>query len=164
MLNKTVERAINEQIQAELYSAYLYLSMAAYSEAANLPGFAHWMKVQSQEEIEHSMKFFNYVNERGGRVVLKALDQPPVEFGSPVDLFKKVLEHEQLVTGLINDLYELAVKENDYATQVLLHWFIEEQVEEEANAAQIVETLKMAGDKGNALIMVDRGLAKRGAQ
>ena len=163
MLNKTVERAINEQIQAELYSAYLYLSMAAYSEAANLPGFAHWMKVQSQEEIEHSMKFFNYVNERGGRVVLKALDQPPVEFGSPVDLFKKVLEHEQLVTGLINDLYELAVKENDYATQVLLHWFIEEQVEEEASAAQIVETLKMAGDKGNALIMVDRGLAKRGA-
>lgn len=163
MLNKTVERAINEQIQAELYSAYLYLSMAAYSAAANLPGFAHWMKVQSQEETEHAMKFFNYVNERGGRVVLKALDQPPVEFGSPVDLFKKVLEHEQLVTGLINDLYELAVKENDYATQVLLHWFIEEQVEEEASAAQIVETLKMAGDKGNALIMLDRGLAKRGA-
>ena len=163
MLNKTVERAINEQIQAELYSAYLYLSMAAYSAAENLPGFAHWMKVQSQEETEHAMKFFNYVNERGGRVVLKALDQPPVEFGSPVDLFKKVLEHEQLVTGLINDLYELAVKENDYATQVLLHWFIEEQVEEEASAAQIVETLKMAGDKGNALIMVDKGLAKRGA-
>jgi len=163
MLNKTVERAINEQIQAELYSAYLYLSMAAYSAAANLPGFAHWMKVQSQEETEHAMKFFNYVNERGGRVVLKALDQPPVEFESPVDLFKKVLEHEQLVTGLINDLYELAVKENDYATQVLLHWFIEEQVEEEASAAQVVETLKMAGDKGNALIMVDKGLAKRGA-
>ena len=163
MLNKTVERAINEQIQAELYSAYLYLSMAAYSAAANLPGFAHWMKVQSQEETEHAMKFFNYVNERGGRVVLKALDQPPVEFESPVDLFKKVLEHEQLVTGLINDLYELAVKEEDYATQVLLHWFIEEQVEEEASAAQIVETLKMAGDKGNALIMVDKGLAKRGA-
>jgi len=163
MLNKTVERAINDQIRAELYSAYLYLSMAAYSAAANLPGFAHWMKVQSQEETEHAMKFFNYVNERGGRVVLKALDQPPVEFGSPVDLFKKVLEHEQLVTGLINDLYELAVKENDYATQVLLHWFIEEQVEEEASAAQIVETLKMAGDKGNALIMVDKGLAKRGA-
>jgi len=163
MLNKTVERAINEQIQAELYSAYLYLSMAAYSAAANLPGFAHWMKVQSQEETEHAMKFFNYVNERGGRVMLKALDQPPVEFESPVDLFKKVLEHEQLVTGLINDLYELAVKENDYATQVLLHWFIEEQVEEEASAAQIVETLKMAGDKGNALIMVDKGLTKRGA-
>ncbi len=162
MLNKTVERAINDQIRAELYSAYLYLSMAAYSAAANLPGFAHWMKVQSQEETEHAMKFFNYVNQRGGRVVLKALDQPPVEFGSPVDLFKKVLEHEQLVTGLINDLYELAVKENDYATQVLLHWFIEEQVEEEASAAQIVETLKMAGDKGNALIMVDKGLAKRG--
>jgi len=162
MLNKTVERAINDQIRAELYSAYLYLSMAAYSAAANLPGFAHWMKEQSQEETEHAMKFFNYVNQRGGRVVLKALDQPPVEFGSPVDLFKKVLEHEQLVTGLINDLYELAVKENDYATQVLLHWFIEEQVEEEASAAQIVETLKMAGDKGNALIMVDKGLAKRG--
>lgn len=163
MLNKTVERAINEQIKAELYSAYLYLSMAAYSAAANLPGFAHWMKVQSQEETGHAMKFFEYLNERGGRVVLEALDQPPVEFESPVDLFKKVLEHEQLVTGLINDLYELAVKQNDYATQVLLHWFIEEQVEEEASAAQIVETLKMAGDKGNALIMLDRGLAKRGA-
>ncbi|MBC8446408.1 MAG: ferritin [Chloroflexi bacterium] len=162
MLSKAMQDAINEQIKNELYSAYLYLSMAAYAEEANLSGFAHWMKAQTQEEFEHAMKFFNYVAERGGRVVLQAIDQPPVEFASPTDLFVKTLAHEQHVTSLIHDLYALAVKENDYASQVLLHWFIEEQVEEEANATQILETLKMAGDKGNALIMLDRALASRG--
>ncbi|MDH7486855.1 MAG: ferritin [Anaerolineae bacterium] len=161
MLSQTMQDAINEQIKNELYSAYLYLSMAAYAEEANLPGFAHWMKVQAQEEVGHAMKFFEHMTERGGRVVLQALDQPAVEFASPTDLFEKTLEHERHVTSLIHNLYALAVKENDYASQVLLHWFIEEQVEEEANATQILATLKMAGDKGNALVMLDRALAGR---
>lgn len=161
MLSKTMQDAINEQIKNELYSAYLYLSMAAYAEEANLPGFAHWMKVQAREEVEHAMKFFDHATERGGRVALQAIDQPPVEFASPTDLFEKTLEHERHMTSLIHNLYALAVKENDYASQVLLHWFIEEQVEEEANATQILATLKMAGDKGNALVMLDRALAGR---
>ena len=164
MLNEVVQDAINEQIKNELYSAYLYLSMAAHSEAANLPGFAHWMRLQSQEEVSHAMKLFDFVNDRGGRVVLQAIDQPPVEFESPLDVFKKTLEHERKVTALIHRLYELAVKENDYAAQVMLHWFIEEQVEEEKSAEQIVEALKMIGDKPQTLIMLDRELGRRGAE
>jgi ferritin len=162
MLSKTMERAINRQIKAEFYSAYLYLAMAAHAEATGLPGVAHWMEVQSQEEIEHGMKLFAHVNERGGRVVLEAIDRPPEEFASPLDLFEKTLEHEQHVTALINELYALAVEENDHATQVMLHWFIAEQVEEEDSATQLVERLKLAGDSGNALIMLDRTLAARG--
>lgn len=163
MLSKALQDAINEQIKNELYSAYLYLSMSAYSEMSNLPGFAHWMRLQSQEEVEHAMKFFDFVNDRGGHVMLQAIDQPPVEFKSSLDMFQKTLEHERKVTGLINQLYELALKENDYPTQVMLQWFIDEQVEEEKNAAQIVETLKMVGDTPQALIMFDRELGRRGA-
>jgi ferritin len=163
MLSKAMQDAINEQIKNELYSAYLYLSMAAYFETGNLPGSAHWMRVQSQEEVAHAMKFFDFVNERGGRVVLQAIDQPPVEFDSPSDVFEKTLEHERKVTALIHHLYEVALKENDYAAQVMLHWFIEEQVEEEDQASQILETLRMVGDKGNALVMLDRQLGSRGA-
>ena len=162
MLSKVMQDAINEQIKNELYSAYLYLSMAAYSEAANLPGFAHWMRMQSQEEVEHAMKFFDFVNECGGRVVLQAIDRPPVEFESPLDVFEKTLEHECKVTAMIHRLYELALEENDHPTQVLLQWFIEEQVEEEESAAQIVGTLKMIGDKPHALLMLDRELGRRG--
>lgn len=163
MLSKAIQDAINEQIKNELYSAYLYLSMAAYFETGNLPGFAHWMRVQSQEEVAHAMKFFDFVNERGGRVVLQAIDQPPVEFDSPSDVFEKTLEHERKVTALIHHLYEVALKENDYAAQVMLHWFIEEQVEEEDQASQILETLRMVGDKGNALVMLDRQMGSREA-
>ena len=130
MLSKAMQDAINEQIKNELYSAYLYLSMAAYSEANNLSGFAHWMRAQSQEEVEHAMKFFEFVNERGGRVVLHAIDQPPVDFESPVKIFEETLNHERKVTAMINSLYELALEEKDYAAQVMLHWFIDEQVEE----------------------------------
>ena len=162
MLDKTMERAINRQIKAELYSAYLYLAMAAHAEAANFPGIAHWMRAQSQEEIEHGMKFFKYVTERGGRVVLEAIDRPPEEFESALDLFEKTLEHEQHVTALIHELYALAVEQKDYASQVALQWFIEEQVEEESSATAIVEMLKLAGDSGNALIMLDRALGSRG--
>jgi ferritin len=161
MFSKKIQDAINEQINKELYSAYLYLSMATQLDAENLPGFAHWMRVQYREETEHALKFYRYVDERGGRVLLKAIDAPPTEFGSPLEVFKAVLEHEQLVTGLINKLYELALDEKDYATQSLLRWYIDEQVEEEANASYIVETLKLAGEKGNALILLDRQLAQR---
>ena len=163
MLSKSMQDAINEQIKNELYSAYLYLSMSAYCETNSLPGFAHWMRMQSQEEVEHAMKFFDFVNERGGRVVLQAIDQPPLEFESPRAVFEQTLEHERKVTGMIHSLYELALEEKDYAAQILLHWFIDEQVEEESSAAQILDTLEMIGDKGQALVMLDRELGKRGA-
>lgn len=161
MLSKKMQDAINEQINKELYSAYLYLSMGAWAEAQNLPGFAHWMRVQFKEETAHAQKFFDYVVDRGGRVTLKAIDAPEAEFKSPLAMFEKVLAHEQLVTGLIHNLYALAVKESDYPSQVLLQWYINEQVEEEKHATYIVGTLKAIGEKGQALVMMDRELAKR---
>jgi ferritin len=161
MLSKAVQDAINEQIKNELYSAYLYLSMAAYCESINLPGFAHWMRRQYEEEVTHGLKFFDYLTERGARVTLKAIDQPPADFKSPLAMFQQTLEHEQKVTGLIHDIYALAVKENDYASQVELQWFIKEQVEEEKSASEIVEQLKMMGEHGPSLIMMDRHLASR---
>lgn len=161
MLSQTIQDAINEQIKDEFYAAHLYLSMSAYFEDANLPGCAKWMRLQSEEEREHAMRFFDYVNDRGGRVILKGLDQPQSEFGSPLEVFEKALTHEQRVTASINNIYALAVKENDYPTQVMLHWFIEEQVEEEKSATEVIELFKMAGDKGHTLIMIDRQLGSR---
>jgi ferritin len=161
MLSQKLQDAINEQIKNELYSAYLYLSMAAYSEGEGLPGFANWMRLQAEEEVSHAMKFFDFVHERGGRVVLHAIDQPPAEFESPIDLFERTLEHERKVTGMIHQLYELALKESDYPAQVMLHWFIEEQVEEEDSASQILDTLERIGDKGHALVALDRELGRR---
>jgi ferritin len=163
MINKTVQDAINEQIKNELYSAYLYLSMAGYFESLTLPGFANWMKVQATEEQEHAMKFFNYVFERGGRVTLKAIDQPPFEWKSPLEVFEQALGHEQKVTGMINSLYALALKENDYASQVMLQWFINEQVEEELNATTIIEQLKRIDAHETAVLMLDHDLGKRSA-
>jgi ferritin len=160
-LTGTMQDALNAQIKEELFSSYIYLSMAAYCEAINLPGFAHWMRAQSQEELEHAMKFYEFINERGGRVVLQALDQPPIEFEGPTAVFQKTLEHEQYITGKIHDLYTLAVEEKDYAAQVFLQWFVNEQVEEEQSAGEILEMLKMIGDKGQGLIMLDRQLAQR---
>jgi ferritin len=162
MLSKVVQDTINDQIKNELYSAYLYLSMSAYFEGANLPGCAHWMRVQSQEEVSHAMKFFEFVFDRGGRVMLQAIDQPPVDFKSPLDIFQQSLQHEQKVTAMINHIYEVAVKENDYATQTFVQWFITEQVEEEKNATQIVDQLKAVGDQPAALFMLDGYLGKRG--
>lgn len=164
MLSKTLQKALNEQINREFYSSYLYLSMAAYAESKNLPGFAHWLKLQQQEEHGHAMKLYKYVNERGGSVELGAIDKPPSDFKSPTTLFGEVLNHERFITASINKIYEKAVKENDYATQVKLHWFINEQVEEEASASEILDTLKMAGEKGPALLMLDRQLGRRGQQ
>jgi ferritin len=122
------------------------------------------MRVQAQEEVGHAMKFYGFIHDRGGRVLLQAIDQPPVEFQSPLAVFEQTLVHEQKVTGMIHNLYALAVQEKDYASQVFLQWFVDEQVEEEKNATQLVELLKMVGDKGHALVMVDRQLAKRGAE
>jgi ferritin len=163
MLSKSMQDAINEQIKDELYSAYLYLSMAAYFEAESLPGFATWMRAQSQEEVEHAMKFFDFINERGGRVELQAIDRPTVSFESPLAVFQATYEHEQKVTGLIHDLYELALEENDYPAQVMLHWFIDEQVEEEDSVSEILDTLERIGDKDQGLMMLDRELGQRGS-
>ena len=161
MFSQKIRDAMNDQIQRELESAYIYLSMAAYFESSNLAGFAHWMKAQAQEEQTHAMKFFDFIYDRGGRVMLQAIPQPPADFVSPLDVFEKALAHEQKITGHINDLYALAVQEKDYASQTFLQWFVDEQVEEEKSAGEIVETLKMVGDKGQALYMLDRQLAQR---
>ncbi|NIR50277.1 ferritin [candidate division KSB1 bacterium] len=163
-MNETVEAAINEQIKHELDSGYLYLSMAAYCESQNLGGFAHWMRLQFEEEVAHAMRLYNHIIDRGGRVILEAIDKPKAEFGAPLEIFEQVLAHEQKVTGLIHKLYELAVKENDYPVQVELQWFIEEQVEEEKKAGDIVDQLKLVGDSGTAIHRIDRMLAKRGSE
>jgi ferritin len=162
MLGEEIQDAMNEQIKNEFYSAYQYLSMAAYCELANLPGFAHWMRTQAREETEHAMKFYDFILNRNGRVVLQAIEGPIVGFGSPLEVFEQALEHEQRVTTMINDLYGLAVRENDYASQTFLQWFVSEQVEEEKNAGDVVETLKMVGDKSEALFLLDRELGRRG--
>ena len=161
-LSKKMQDALNEQIKEEMASAYIYLAMAAYCESINLPGFARWMQAQSNEELAHAMKFYGYINERGGRVIFQALEQPETEFEGPVDVFEKTLAHEQYITGRIHKLYALATEEKDYASTGLLQWFVDEQVEEESNATEILDILKMIGDKGQALFMVDRQLGSRG--
>ena len=162
MLSKTIHKALNDQITHEFYASYLYLSMAAYLETQNLPGFVRWMEAQSEEERKHAMRFYNYINDRNGSVELQAIAQPPSEFQSPLDLFEQALQHEQRVTGLIHSIYALALKENDYATQAMLHWFINEQVEEEKTAQQIIERLKLTAGEGSALLMLDNELGARG--
>ena len=147
----------------EFYASYLYLSMSAYCEEINLPGFAHWMRTQNQEEYSHAMKMFDFIVDQKGRVILHPIDQPVIEFHSPLDVMQQALEHERHVTQLINQLYELAVQEKEYPTQVHLQWFITEQVEEEKVASNIVEQLKMIGDQSDALLLLDRELAKRGS-
>ena len=164
MISPTVQSALNDQIKHEFFSSYLYLAMSAYFETLSLPGFARWMRLQSQEEQAHAMKFFDFVNDRGGSVELQAIEQPPGEFQSPLDVFEQALGHERRVTALIHRLYELTLKENDYATQTLLQWFITEQVEEEKNASQIVEQLKMTGGEPAALLLLDHALRGRGGE
>lgn len=161
MIKKEVLDAMNEQINAESYSAYMYLSMAAYYESMGLSGFAHWMKIQYQEEAAHALKFFNYVTERGGKVVLKAIPQVPVDFDGIVDVFEKTLVHENHVTDLINNLMNVAVAASDHATQSFLKWFVDEQVEEEANVEKILATLKLINGQGNGIFMMDRELSQR---
>jgi len=146
-MDKKLQKAFNDQIKNELYSAYIYLAMAAYFETKNLPGFAHWMKVQYKEEVSHAMKMFEFLNDRGVRVLLQSIAQPTLEYSSALEVFEETLKHEKKVTALINALYELAKQVNDNASSVFLHWFISEQVEEEKNASQIIETLKIANQK-----------------
>jgi ferritin len=164
MLSQEIQEAINDQIHHEFHSAYVYLSMSAYLEASNFTGFANWMRMQAKEEVNHAMKLFDYVNDRNGRVTLKTLEQPPANFKSPLNVFEHALEHEKKVTGMIHTLYELAKKENDYATQVALQWFINEQVEEEATATKVVDRLKIAGNDGAALLMLDNEMGSRPAE
>jgi len=161
MIKKNVEKAINKQINAELWSAYLYLSMSTYFDSISLGGFSNWMKMQAQEEVNHAMRFYNHVVERGGRVKLDAIDEVPTEWESPLHVFEETYKHEQKVTGLIEDLVDLAEEEKDRATLNMLQWFIDEQVEEEDSADEMVQKLKLIGDSGNGLFMLDRELGQR---
>jgi ferritin len=161
MLSKKMEKAINQQINAEMYSSYLYLSMATYFESKSLGGFSNWMRQQAQEEMFHGMKMFDYVCERGGRVTLDKIDKPPSKWTSPLNAFENVLSHEQKVTGLINKLVDLAQKENDHATNIFLQWFVSEQVEEEDTAGGLVDKLILIGKDANGLFMLDSELAQR---
>ena len=161
MLAEKIRDALNKQLNAELYSSYLYLSMSAYFQTINLPGFANWMRVQAQEELVHAMRFYDFINERGGRVMLQQVEAPPTEWSSPLDMFENVYRHEQKVTGLINDLVNLAVAERDHATNIFLQWFVTEQVEEEASADEVVQKLKLMGDAGGGLFMLDREMGQR---
>src|SRR5512139_1794514 len=161
MIGKAMQDAMNEQINKELFSSYLYLSMAAYFETQNLPGFANWMRVQAEEEREHAMKFFDFLQERGGRVLLKGIDAPKTDWSSSLEVAQEVAEHEAKVTASIYSLYELALQEKDYPAQVMLQWFINEQVEEEKNAADIVADLKLIEERGTAVLMLDKQLGKR---
>jgi len=161
MLSKKMEKAINQQINAELYSSYLYLSMATYFESISLGGLSSWMRQQAQEELFHGMKMFDFVCECGGRVTLKAIDQPPSRWTSPLNAFENVLAHEQKVTGLINNLVNLALDERDHATNIFLQWFVSEQVEEESTAGTLVDKLKLIGKDANGLFMLDTELGQR---
>lgn len=161
MLKQRMQDALNKQINAEFEASYLYLSMSAYFESINLPGFANWMKIQAQEELTHAMKIFRFVNDRGGRVILTAISKPETEWKTPLDAFEGALAHEQKVTGMIDNLVDIATEEKDHASRSMLNWFVDEQVEEEANASEIAEKLKLIGDKGQGLLMLDRDLASR---
>jgi ferritin len=156
-----VREAMEEQIGHEFSAAYLYLSMSGSFEAANLTGFARWMRAQAAEEQVHALKFFDFLLDRGETVRLPAVEEPPHTFSSPLDTFERALEHEKRVTSHIHDLYDLAVSEHDYPAQVLLNWFVSEQVEEEKSATEIVERLRMAGEDTAALLMLDKELGER---
>lgn len=163
MLGDKMQTAMNQQINAELHSSYIYLSMVAYFESLNLRGFANWMNVQAQEEVGHAMRFFNFINERRGRVLLEPIAAVPTTWASPLAAFENAFAHEQKISSMINDLMNLAQKEKDHAAASFLKWFIDEQVEEEANADGVVQQLKLAGDSGTALFMLDREMAGRTA-
>ena len=160
-MDPKINDALNGQIKEEFYSSYLYLSMAAYHESLGLKGFAHWMEMQAKEELEHAMKIYKFVVDRGGRVRLFDIQQPPVEWESPLKVFEEALKHEQYVTSKINDLMSLARDAGDYATEIFLQWFVTEQIEEEASVGEVVEKLKLVKDSPNGLFMIDRELGMR---
>ena len=161
MIKKPLENALNEQINAEFHSAYIYLSMSSYFLSVGLGGYANWMRVQYQEELAHATRFFDYVNERGGRVKLSPIQEVQVDFTGIVDAFEKTLEHEQVVTGMIDHLMDLAIQESDHATKSFLQWFVDEQVEEEANVEQILNNLRLINGEGQGLLMMDREMQTR---
>ncbi len=161
MLSEKMLKELNDQMNAELGSAYLYLAMAAYFEDLNFKGFAHWMKLQAEEEFEHTMKFYHYIFERNGRAVFDALEKPQEKWDSPLAAFEAAYEHEKYITGRIHNLVRLATEENDYATISFLNWFVDEQVEEEASALEIVQMLKQLQDHPTGLFMLDARLAQR---
>lgn len=161
MVNEKLQEALNREINAEFASAYLYLSLAAHFGSTGLPGFAHWMKVQAQEEVGHAVRFFDHLMDRGGRVTLMAIDQPPGEFGSAASVFEQVLERERTISSAIHDLHDLAVQESDHASLPLLLSFIAEQIEEEKAVTDILDQLRMVGEQKGSLLFLDRHLAKR---
>ena len=161
MISKKLEAAINAQINAEMWSAYLYLSMSAYCQEAGFPGMANWFAVQFKEEQDHAMIFFNYLQSRGGRVLLSPIAEVPTEWASPLAAFEHTLEHEGKVTSLINNLMALAVEEKDFAAQSRLNWFVDEQVEEEENATELIQKLRLIGNNGYGLYQLDQELATR---
>jgi ferritin len=161
MMKEKVLQALNKQINAEMHSAYLYLSMSAYFEDKGLPGFANWMKVQYHEELTHALKIFDFVNERKGRVILEPIAGVPNDFDGVIDVFEKTLEHEELVTKMIDDLVDIAVEASDHATQSFLRWFVDEQVEEEANVNALLDSLRLINGQGNGLFMLNRELQGR---
>ena len=161
MISEKMAEALNTQLNREMYSAYLYMSMSAHSTHIGLKGFANWFMVQYQEEMVHAMKFYDYLNSQGGKVKLLDIEAPPTDFDSPQDMFEKTLAHEKKVTRLIHDLVDLAIAEKDHATNIFLQWFVTEQIEEEGNDNDIIAQLKLMGDKGNALFMIDKELATR---
>ena len=165
MINDKLKTAINEQINKEFYSSYLYLSMAAHFDAHALPGFAKWMKVQASEEWAHGMKFYDYLTEVGSQVTLAAIALPPTKFGTPKEIFQQVYDHEQMVTASINAIYELAKSEKDPKTEIMLHWFINEQIEEEKNDRDILDQLEQSGSNGFGIMFMDQhvlGSRKKG--
>lgn len=164
IISQTVQDAINEQVKNELHSAYLYLAMSAHFEHDALTGFASWMRLQAREEVTHAMKLYDYLNDRGGKVQLQAIPAPPPELGTPLQIFREAYEHEQKITALIHKLYVLAGEQNDYPTQIMLNWFIEEQVEEEKNASEIVAKLELLGESRASLLVLDHHLGKRGGE
>ena len=161
MFSKQMESALNDQINAEMYSAYLYLAMSAYFQSTNLSGFANWMKIQAQEEMVHAMKFYDYINERGGRVALQDIEAPPKDWDSPLDVFDATLLHEQKVTSLINTLVDIAMEERDHATNIFLQWFVSEQVEEEDTANEMLQKIKLMGDAPGGMFMLDNEMGQR---
>lgn len=161
MLKKKMQKALNAQINAEMYSGYLYLSMESYFQSVSLSGFAAWMRGQVQEELMHGMKFYDFVSERGGRVTLETIKKPETSWKSPLAAFEHILQHEQMVTELINNLVDLAIEEKDHATKIFLQWFVTEQVEEEASVGEVVNKLKLIKDNSSGLFLLDAELSKR---
>ncbi|MBI4727804.1 ferritin [candidate division TA06 bacterium] len=161
MIKQIVQDIINKQINAEMYSAYLYLGMAAWCQDQNLPGAAQWLKAQAKEEMGHAMKFYKFLEDTNSQIALKAIDAPPAKWASLLNVFEDAYKHEQKVTGMIYEIVNLAAKEGDHASASMCKWFVDEQVEEESQTLAVVEKLKMAGDSKGALLYIDKELGKR---